>query len=513
MTCLLRNKNKQLLILMLFFIGEVILGSSPVFALTQSDDIDFYNQKIKAAEVNGILYKLALKDKRISVKAVGYSENKQPIVKVSLVSLKKNDAESKVKVLIVAGQHGNEPSGTLAILSFLAGLGGDKYNKLLNHVDIDFIPLVNPDGWNKETRGNGKGININADYVLLKTPEARAVVSVINTESPNMLLDIHESSTYKSVLTGKQGYLTDVVSQLETSNNANVFKKIQDFANDHFLPAVMKEVFYQGSSAQRYQGAIMRLNQPLTGARSTINTLRNYASFHDVLSILLESKKDYQKRHFSTPENIKERVKRQKIALNSVLDQVVIDKANILALTCCKESINQKIIANVNYSLNKLKLSRNISLVNINTGLREIHSFPNWSDMTASQTYQRPVGYAITDNEGQLATWLSLHGIQVIQASKGEWSGINLRLKEREERKEAGIGARIEIIFHFDEEEKVLKLNPNNLIVPLNQPLGVLASLLLDPRSAYGLYQSQYENLTLNQVPSIVPLNAMKPFK
>ncbi|WP_299011774.1 M14 family zinc carboxypeptidase [uncultured Shewanella sp.] len=487
-----------------------LLYISQALAVSQNANADFYHQKLTAAEVEHVLYELASKDKRIHVESIGYSDNKQPIVKVSLTSAKQAATKAKVKLVITAGQHGDEPSGTLAILSFLKELSGKKDDNLLNNIDIVIIPLVNPDGWDKETRENGKGININADYVSLKTPEARAVVSVINTESPNVLLDIHESSTYKSVLTGKQGYLTDVVSQFETSNNANAFKKIQDFANDHFLPAVMKEVFYQGSIAQKYQGAIVRLNQPLTGARSTINTLRNYASFHHVLSILLESKKDYQKRHFLTPENIKNRVMRQKVALKSVLDQVSNNKADILALTCCDESMKEKIIANVNYSLNKLKPNRNISLVNIKTGIKEIHSFPNWSNVVASQTYQRPAGYAIMDNEGQLSTWLALHGIQVMHASKGKWSGVSLRLKNKEERKEAGIGTRIETILNFDEEDKVLELNPNNLIVSLDQPLGVLASLLLDPRSGYGLYQNHYENLKINQVPSILPLKEIK---
>ncbi|WP_299492055.1 M14 family zinc carboxypeptidase [uncultured Shewanella sp.] len=509
MNNLLRKRSEILLFLVLSFMGGGILYSDNVCA-ESNNNIDFYHQKIKAVDVNKILYGLALKDKRINIEVIGYSEDKQPIVKVSLSQFRTNSIPSKVKVMITAGQHGDEPSGTLAILSFLRELSNNKYTSMLDNIDIVIIPLVNPDGWDKEMRANGKGININADYVLLKTPEARMVVSMINTESPNMMLDIHESSTYKSVLTGKQGYLTDVVSQFETSNNANAFKKIQAFANEHFLPAVMKEIFYQGSIAQKYQGAIVRLNQPLIGARATINTLRNYASFHNVISILLESKKDYQKRHFSTPENIKNRVKRQKIALKSVLDQVITDKNDILALTCCEESVQHKIIAKVNYSLNKSEPYKNISLVNIKTGTKEIHPFPNWSHVAVSQTYQRPFGYAIMDNEEKLLTWLGLHGIEVMHASTGNWSGVSLVLKERQERKEAGIGARVETVFQFDEEDKVFKLSPKNLIVPLNQPLGVLASLLLDPRSAYGLYQNQYENLKLNQVPTILPINEMR---
>ncbi|QSH40867.1 M14 family zinc carboxypeptidase [Lentisphaerota bacterium ZTH] len=496
-------------VLFLVFLLTSIVFQCNSFA-KDAEEIDFYHQKISAAEVNHILYSLAKDNKWMKLHVIGYSGKNQPILKVSINSSSQTEAKSKIKLMISTGQHGDEPSGTLAILEFLTKLCQTNNKQLLDNIDFVIIPLVNPDGWDKRTRENANGVNINADYVVLKTPEARAVVKTLNTESPDVVLDIHESSTAKSVLTGKQGYLTDIVSQFETSNNANAFEQIQTFSNETLLPAVIKEVFYHGSIAQKYQGAIVRLNQPLTGARSTICSLRNYASFHHTIPILLESKKDYQKRRFETPGNIIQRVKRQRIAISSVLDKLIFYKAGIIALTRTTQVPENNIIARVNYVLNDSQPLKYISLVNIQSGLKEIHEFPNWNKVVSAQIFKRPAGYVVTANEKQISQWLILHGIKFYQASNENWPVLSLRLKERQQVKEAGIGTRLVTILAFNEVKQQRKLNDKNIIVPLDQPLGILASLLLDPRSGYGLYETGYDGLTLGQEASILPLPQLK---
>lgn len=55
-----------------------------------------------------------------------------------------------------------------------------------------FIPTVNPDGVNNDTRENGNGVDINRDFMALTQPETRLVARAIGTSRPVVMWDMHE---------------------------------------------------------------------------------------------------------------------------------------------------------------------------------------------------------------------------------------------------------------------------------------------------------------------------------
>ena len=63
----------------------------------------------------------------------------------------------KKKILIIGAIHGDEPQGEFLIENFLAGFP-DFDDKFL------FIPCLNPDGYDLETRTNANGIDINRNF-------------------------------------------------------------------------------------------------------------------------------------------------------------------------------------------------------------------------------------------------------------------------------------------------------------------------------------------------------------
>lgn len=184
-----------------------------------------------AQEFNHKLQALVAQNTEMSLKQVGESFDHQPIYQVSLGDQMINN---KLKVMVVSGQHGNEASGPLGVLAFLEQVNAGQYKHLLANLDINILPMVNPDGWDLGTRNNKQGRNINADYVAMESPESRIVAKVLSDYAPNVLLDMHESPIYKSTLAGKQGYLTDVESQFEIANNLNVPEHIRQYAENNF---------------------------------------------------------------------------------------------------------------------------------------------------------------------------------------------------------------------------------------------------------------------------------------
>jgi murein tripeptide amidase MpaA len=116
-------------------------------------------------------------------------------------------AESRPVVLVQAGIHAGEIDGKDAGLMLLRDLTvGGTLRSLLEKVSLLFIPIVNPDGHERSSaysrmnqrgpremgwRTNARNLNLNRDYAKLDTVELRAVVAAIDRWQPDLYLDLH----------------------------------------------------------------------------------------------------------------------------------------------------------------------------------------------------------------------------------------------------------------------------------------------------------------------------------
>ena len=76
-----------------------------------------------------------------------------------------------VPVYISTGIHGDEPAGPLAALRLL------QENQWPENAEIVFCPCLNPVGFAAGTRTNGRGIDLNRDYLHFQSTEIRAHVA------------------------------------------------------------------------------------------------------------------------------------------------------------------------------------------------------------------------------------------------------------------------------------------------------------------------------------------------
>jgi hypothetical protein len=76
--------------------------------------------------------------------------------------------DSKVRIYISAGIHGDEPAGPLAALKLLQN------NRWPDDVEIVLLPCLNPIGFTLNRRENAEGIDLNRDYRNSKSAEIRA---------------------------------------------------------------------------------------------------------------------------------------------------------------------------------------------------------------------------------------------------------------------------------------------------------------------------------------------------
>ena len=106
----------------------------------------------------------------------------------------------KIKVLLWSQMHGDEATATMALFDLFNFLSAnDQFNplrnRLLNQLELHFVPMLNPDGAELWTRRNSMNIDLNRDAKNLATPEARALMSLGKQLSPHFGFNLHDQST------------------------------------------------------------------------------------------------------------------------------------------------------------------------------------------------------------------------------------------------------------------------------------------------------------------------------
>jgi hypothetical protein len=105
--------------------------------------------------------------------------------------------EIRHRVLLTGCVHGNEPAGAKFLLEFCETLRAqpDKYPG----VAFDIIPLVNPWGWEHNSRENGAGTDLNRDFNSFKAGESVLMREHFQKNKYDLAVDFHEDG-------GAQGF-------------------------------------------------------------------------------------------------------------------------------------------------------------------------------------------------------------------------------------------------------------------------------------------------------------------
>ncbi|MBX7249271.1 MAG: M14 family metallopeptidase [Caulobacteraceae bacterium] len=113
---------------------------------------------------------------------------------------------SKPVMLFQAGIHAGEIDGKDAGLMLLRDIAFKGKDRLLDHVNLVFVPMFNADGHERTgpySRPNQRGpvsqgwrttaqnLNLNRDYAKADSPEMRAMIGLINRVRPDLYLDLH----------------------------------------------------------------------------------------------------------------------------------------------------------------------------------------------------------------------------------------------------------------------------------------------------------------------------------
>ena len=113
---------------------------------------------------------------------VAYRDRRFPILAV-----RRAHRDARKRLLVLAGVHGNEHAGLLAVPEIL-----DAFDEAALPIELCVVTPVNPVGAAYFSRYNALGFDINRDFSRFETPEARAVRRVADRMRPDFLVALHE---------------------------------------------------------------------------------------------------------------------------------------------------------------------------------------------------------------------------------------------------------------------------------------------------------------------------------
>ena len=99
---------------------------------------------------------------------------------------------TRLTVLLIAAQHGNEQSAKEAVLRFIRDVAVGELRPLLAKVNLLVLPQVNPHGNRLDRRVNEDGLDMNRDHVKLESLGVRTIHRVFRAWMPEVTLDVHE---------------------------------------------------------------------------------------------------------------------------------------------------------------------------------------------------------------------------------------------------------------------------------------------------------------------------------
>ena len=460
-----------------------------------------YSRFSTSVEISEFIQQLSDASSLAQKKLLGHSVQGIPIY--ALLLSRKPDlltdetaSNESLTLMLVGSQHGSEPGGADALLLFANEIIDGSLNYILHQgVELIIIPNSNPDGKEMNRYTNAWGVNLNDDFTLLSQPESRAINDTLLYWRPDVVVDVHEMSDLEKKSLYKEGYLIDFEAQIGIANNPNVNSNIIDFSIDYILPEWIKRVHEQGIKAQRYIGAITTISQPVTNGRLWLRNLRNKSGILGSFSFVLESRIDNEKGSALAPDNIKNRVERIILNIETLVKILHVHKGKIKFIV--NQARSTLISAPVKlfhvYSLDINHPRITLPLRKLSTGEPVAVEFADHRLIRTGHLVELPDAYVVVDNQAVIKEWLEQNRIIYKTISNGLIQKVTVQLLgagepptelyERRLRKKCNPAVTV-----VSEREMELQIQKGALWIEIAQPQGRLLPLLLDPRSSSRIF-------------------------
>lgn len=171
----------------------------------------------------------------VSVESIGKSVLGRDLFALKFSKLGTPINQPKIKVLIMAQQHGNEQSGKEGALLLASKLMGPKYSCLFERIDLFLVPQVNPDGSEKNARRNSNEVDLNRNHMIMTEPEVVALHNLFDKYLFEVTMDVHEYYPYRESWISR-GYSKNSDLLIGWNTNPQIPVEIRDFQKRELMP-------------------------------------------------------------------------------------------------------------------------------------------------------------------------------------------------------------------------------------------------------------------------------------
>lgn len=407
------------------------------------------------------------------------------------------------RVFLQGNIHGGEVEGKEALLMMARAMAEGRYDHLLDSLVVLMAPIYNADGnerislYNRPRqhgplggmgqRANARDYDLNRDHMKLDTPEARSLVRLLRVYDPHVVVDLHATNGTR------HGYHLTYSPPLHPSTAP----AIVDFLRDEWLPTLTSRISGQYDLDFYYYG-----NLPWPGMdaprgwytfdhRPRFNN--NYVGLRNRFAILSEA---YAYLPF------RERVEVTRLFVDEILDFTLQNASRIRTMTQDADSarvVGDEIAVRATFQASTepvtILMGEVAEEVHPYTGdivyrrldVRRPEQMTEYGTFAAEVSVAAPAAYLISGRHWRAVEMLHAHGIRTevleedVELDVERFRVDSTRVAERpfeqhHERMVEGAYERLR-----------MEIPAGWVRIPVDQPLGRLAVILLEPASDDGL--------------------------
>jgi hypothetical protein len=423
---------------------------------------------------------------QVKSEIIGKSVKGKNIYALKFSSGKFGKEKSKLKVLIFAQQHGNEPAGKEAVLLVIKELIRPENKHFLEKMDIAIILQMNPDGAELNQRLNANNKDLNRNHLILTEPETLALHTFFDKYLFDVNIDVHEYSPYGEEWKS-YGYRKNSRIMIGTCTNTNIYDELRKFSNEIVLPELFTKLKTKKINAFIYcPGGPPEINY-IRHSTFDVNDGRQSFGIMNTLSFIQEGMNGKE----TELSDLKMRAFSQKESLICFLE--IFEKNAFLIKQCvqtgrtmlCEENDHSILSIQEDHFNNGTILE--LPVLSYTTGNDTIVRVHDYRPVVKSIfDIYKPIGYLIPKNDTLLINWIYREGYISKKPDKSNKLHYErYRIKEID-----SIDFERDIIINPIVEKQILTQEPdldNYIYIPCNQIKGNKLVLALEPKSMLGL--------------------------
>jgi len=445
---------------------------------------------------------LAAHSSLIKLSYFGHSAlgRKLPIVHVSSNF---NDT-SRLKLLAQAGIHAGEIDGKDAGLMLLRDIALGKKSHLVDNVDLLFVPIFNADGHensSKYNRVNQRGpsnmgwrstaqnINLNRDYAKAQSPEMKSMLALINQYQPSLYLDLH--------VTDGVDYQYDIT--YGTNGSHSYSPAIANWFNQYYRPNVDADLSKMGHVPGDliFAKSNRDIKKGINGWSATPRYSDGYGAARHLPTVLVEnhSLKTYRQRVLGTYVFIESSLKllsQKGTLLTQAIDKDKQARPSELPLNWDYNQPHNVKFKGIEYKTFKDDISGAQQVKW--TGKHKTYDMPWFNQDKPVLITKLPKAYWIMPQHTQAIDVLMQHGIKIETLVAPKTLTLEQSTITNESFGTRPYEGKMRSQGDFKGVSKEITLPKGAVKVDMDQPLGKLAFVLLEPAASDSLFQWGFFN-------------------